>query len=179
MKRFMSLVALCLIVSALSACGESNKGTAVSSTGNSSSMSSPTPTQSSKPLQHFKSGETVNVGNVWQIVISNVRRVQPGQYDSLKTGDAYLGIDMNFKNISNKEETLAGSADWTLRDASGQRYNTAYVSDFPTAPDGKIEAGDPAKGSLCFEVPAASTQFTLAFENNLFDSGQTIWDISI
>ena len=131
------------------------------------------------PAQHFKAGDTVNIGKVWEITLSNVRSVPPGQYDSLKPGDIYLGMDVAVKNISDKEASLFGNAGWTLKDTQGQSYNNAYVSDFPNAPEGKIEAGGPAKGSLIWEVPSATHDFRLAFENNMFSSGQTIWDLSV
>ncbi|HEX9502824.1 MAG TPA: DUF4352 domain-containing protein [Patescibacteria group bacterium] len=172
-QQFMLLFGLIILTGTILACGESNTGTTANNTG-----SSTTTNASNKPTQHFKIGDTVNVGSIWQIVVSNVRTVPPGQFDTLKSGDAYTGIDVTFKNISNKEESLYGDADWTLKDTSGQKYNNAYVSDFPNAPEGKVEPGDPAKGSLIFEVPSTTKQFTLAFENNSFTSGQTIWDLS-
>ena len=152
---------------------KSNTGTiaSTSSTANTSTQQQST--------QHFKVGQTVTVGNTWQIVVSNVRTDPGGQYDTLKSGDTYLAIDMSFKNISSQEAQLFGTADWTLRDASGQSYDSSYDSNITAAePEGKVEAGDPAKGTLVYEVPASMKQFTLAFENNSFESGQTIWDIT-
>jgi len=174
MKRFIPLFALCIAVGALLACGESNAGTKAGT-----SSDTATSTKAVAPTQHFKVGDVVNVGSTWQVTISNVRTVSPGQYDSIKPGDSYLGIDVNFKNISDKEASLYGNADWTLKDTSGQKYDNAYVSSFPNAPDGKVEAGDPAKGSIIFEVPSATHDFRLAYEQTMFESGQTIWDLSV
>lgn len=173
MKRFVPLLALLIIIGALLACGESdNAGTKAST--NSSSSSGDT----SKPAQHFKIGDTVNVGDTWQIVVSNPRTSPGGQFSTLKSGDVYVVFDVNFKNISKKEAQLFGSAGWTLKDTQGQKYDSSFSSDFPSAPDGKIEPGDPAKGSLVFEAPAGVKQFTLAYEDNMWAGGQTIWDIS-
>jgi|SRR5712672_1878629 len=103
MNRFIPLFALCIIAAALLACGESNTGTKTSST----SADSGKP---AAPAQHFKAGDTVNIGKVWEITLSNVRSVPPGQYDSLKPGDIYLGMDVAVKNISDKEASLFGNA---------------------------------------------------------------------
>lgn len=174
MKRFIPLIVLCIIVGSLIACGESNTGTKANSSESSSSSSS-----SSAPTQHFKIGDTVNVGDTWQIVVSNPRTSTGGQFSTLKTGNVYLIVDVSFKNVSKKEVQLFGDADWALKDTSGQKYDNGYTSDAPSAPDGKVEPGDPAKGSLVWEVPASTKQFTLAFENNVWASGQTIWDLSV
>jgi uncharacterized protein DUF4352 len=172
----VGLVVLFIII-AIASGGKSNTGTpdkpAAGNTGNT------TNSQPAASTQHFKPGDTVKVGDTWQVTISNVRSVPAGQYDSLKSGDIYLGVDVNFKNISSTEASLFGNADWTLKDTQGQKYDNAYVSDFPNPPDGKVEAGAPAKGSLIFEVPASIHNFQLAYEQNMFESGQTIWDISV
>lgn len=180
-------IVLGIIVGAIVLCGviatasNSNTGTKVTTTATTtgSSTTNSTSSTSSQPTQHFKPGDTVKVGDTWQVTVSNVRSVPAGQYDSLKSGDMYLGVDVNFKNISGAEASLFGNADWTLKDTSGQKYDNAYVSNFPNPPDGKVEAGGPAKGSLIFEVPAATHTFQLAYEQNMFSSGQTIWDLTV
>jgi hypothetical protein len=179
-----------IIIGAVVLCGaignmasHSNTGTVTKPAANNTGSTSDSPTTTnSQPVsstQHFKPGDTVKVGDTWQVTISNVRSVPAGQYDSLKAGDMYIGVDVNFKNVSSAEASLYGNADWTLKDTQGQKYDNAYVSNFPNPPDGKVEAGGPAKGSLIFEVPAATHDFRLAYEQNMFSSGQVIWDLSV
>jgi hypothetical protein len=173
----VGLVVLFVII-AIASGGKSNTGTADKpSAGNTGNTTNSQPAAST---QHFKPGDTVNVGSIWQIVVSNVRTDPGGQYDSLKSGDTYLAVDVNFKNVSSQEQQVFGSADWTLKDPSGQTYNSSIDSNITaTEPSGKVEAGGPAKGTLVYEVPSATKQYTLAFENNMFESGQTIWDIEV
>jgi len=182
-KKKTWLIVTGVIVGALVLCGvfashagTSNTGTtAANNTGTSNTTNS-----APSPTQHFKPGDTVKIGGIWQVVASNVRTDPGGQYDALKSGDTYLAIDASFTNISNSEQQLFGSADWTLKDASGQTYNSSIDSNITaTEPQGKIEAGGPGKGTLVYEIPSATKQFTLAFETNAFESGQTIWDISV
>ncbi len=193
-KRGKGLLIAGIIIVALVLCGaigsmasKGNAGTKVDtpsanntgSTSNNSTSNNSTNSQPAPTTQHFKPGDTVKVGDTWEVTISNVRSVPAGQYDSLKSGDMYIGVDVNFKNVSPAEASLYGNADWTLKDTQGQKYDNAYVSDFPNPPDGKVEAGSPAKGSLIFEVPSATHNFQLAYEQSMFSSGQTIWDISV
>lgn len=179
MKRFViPLFCLSIVVAAMLACTDGGKNTATkSNTGDTSNTTKED--AKAAPAKHFKPDETVNVGDIWEIVVTNVRVVPPGQYDSLKAGNMYLGMDVSFKNISKEEAELFGSAGWTLKDTQGQSYNTTYVSDYPNAPDGKIEPGGPAKGSLVFEVPEATREYRLAYENNMWTSGQAVWDLTV
>lgn len=172
-----SLIAIVvlIVIIAIASGGNSNTGTKTDTTANNTGSTSSQPA----PAKHFKPGDTVKVGDTWQVTISNVRSVPAGQYDSLKSGDIYIGVDVNFKNVSSTEAQLFGNADWTLKDTSGQKYDNAYVSNFPNPPDGKVEPGDPAKGSLIFEVPASTHDFRLAYEQSMFSSGQVIWDLSV
>jgi hypothetical protein len=179
-------VVLCAAIASTSKSGNTGTkaDTAANNTGSSTTNSTSDSSTPSQPPpqpsnQHFKPGDTVAVGDTWSVTLSNVRSVPAGQYDSLKSGDMYIGVDVNFKNVSPAEASLFGNADWTLKDTQGQKYDNAYVSDFPNPPDGKVEAGSPAKGSLIFEVPASTHNFQLAYEQNMFSSGQTIWDISV
>lgn len=174
MKRFIPFFGILLIAAALLACGESsNTGTSTSTNG---ANTSSTPTA---PAKHFKVGDTVKVGDAWQVVVNSVKTDNGGQYSSLKSGDVYLLIDVSLSNISNKEQTTSSLADWKLTGTDGQAYNTSFFSGAPSAPDGKVEAGSPAKGTLAYEVPSAVHDFRLAFAPSMFSNGQTTWDLSV
>jgi hypothetical protein len=173
MKRtFILLFGIAIIAGSFLACGGSdNTGTQANATNNS--------TTTSQPTQHFKVGDTVKVGDTWQVVINSVKTDPPGQFSSLKSGNVYLLIGVSLTNISNKEQTTSSLADWKLTGTDGQSYNTTYDSDAPSAPDGKVEAGSPSKGTLVYEVPSTVKEFRLAFAPSFFSSGQTIWDLTV
>jgi hypothetical protein len=180
MKRILSIGALVLLVLTLVACGSSqaNTGTAVTPTPTTpAQQQQPTPTP--KPT-HFTVGQTVNVGNIWQISITHIRTEQGGQYDPTPTpGNTYLVISIAAKNISSTEQSFYGSAEFTLRDPSGQSFQSGYVSDARQSPSGKVEAGGPISGDIVYTVSKSVHHFTLSFETNMFAAGQTIWDISV
>ena len=113
------------------------------------------------------------------MVVNSAKTDSGGQYSSLKSGDVYLLVDVSLTNISSKEQVTSSLGDWKLTGTDGQAYSTSFFSDAPSAPDGKVEPGSPAKGTLAYEVPSSVKSFNLAFAPSILQSGQTVWDISV
>ena len=169
-------VVVLIVIIAIASGGKSNTGEKVNTTSNNSTSSQPP----SKPTnQHYKVGDTVKVGDKWQVVVNSVKTDTGGEYSTLKQGNVYLLIDVSLNNISKEEQNTSSIAEWKLTDTAGQAYTTTFFSGAPPAPDGKVEAGAPAKGTLAYEVPATTKEFRLAFTPSLFSSGQTIWDLTV
>jgi hypothetical protein len=173
MKRFIPFIALCIVVGALIACGGSDN------TGTKAGTNEGASTKAAAPAQHFKVGDPVKVGNDWSVTVNSVKADTGGQYSSLKSGDVYLLVDVSMTNISNQEQTTSSIIDWTLKGTDGQKYDSSFFSGAPSAPDGKIEAGSPAKGTLSYEVPSSVKSFQLSFAPSILSGGQTIWDLSV
>lgn len=171
------VVVLCGVIGAIASNSNTNKGTKATDTTTTTSNNT-TDKPPAAVSQHFKPDELVKVGEVWEITVSNIRTNTGGEYSLLKPGNVYVLIDVNFKNITNEEKSLFGNADWNLKDTQGQKYDAGYTSD-ASPPDGKIEPGGPAKGTLVYEVPATTKEFRLAYEQNMWLSGQTIWDLTV
>jgi hypothetical protein len=170
MKRFIPLFALCIVIGALLACGESNTGTTSTSTNS-----------TSKPAasQHFKVGDTVKVGSDWQAVVNSVKTDDGGQYSGLKSGDTYIVVDVSLTNLSSTEQNVSSELNFTLQDTTGQKYTEGIDSNAGATLDGKVEAGQPLRGTIAFEVPATVKQFTFNFSPDITGSGQTTWDLSV
>ena len=191
-RKSLWLLGLIIIIGALLACGQTtnNTGTAVqdsgASTGNQSSQNSTT-TQSNQSqavtptaapaAQHFKVGQTVKVGDTWEVTVNSVKTSQGGDFDQPKAGNTYLLVNVSLKNVSSQEQTVSSLLMFKLRDSTGQDYNETITTG-ASAPDGKVEAGSPLRGTLAYEVPTSVHSFTLAFEADMLSSGQTIWDIA-
>jgi hypothetical protein len=181
MRRLPLYFAL-ILASLLAACGSispsSNQGSAITPTPT-TQPAQPTATPSPTPLAHFKVGQTVQVGNIWQITVTKPQRVTPGQYDYIKKpGDVILMISVSLKNISSGEQTVYSYGQFTLRDSTGTAASPTYIQSAQQPPNGKVEANMPISGDLVYEIPPGEHHFTLAFETNLFAPGQTIWDIT-
>ncbi len=174
MKTILILIScLCILVS----CGStsSNQGTATTPQATDTKN---TPT--SAPAQHFRIGQIVNVGSTWQITITSAKTSPHGQYSQPQhAGNVFLIFQVSVKNISTSEQNISSIANFTLTDASGQKYTNSYDDEAGATLDGKVEPDSPLKGSLVYEVPGGVHDFRLAFEAELISGGQTIWDIHV
>lgn len=172
LRRFLPVLALLLAIGgAIMACG--------SSSDNSGSITSSGSSSSSSSAKHFKVGDQVKVGDTWVVTVNSAKLHGPTDIDQPSAGDTYLVLDITFKNVSSKEQTLSTVLQMSLKDATGQTYDDTIVSFAKSAPEGKVEAGDLVRGQLAYEIPKAQKAFTFAFESDVVSSGQTIWDINV
>lgn len=171
MRRFHIVIIITLSVLALVACGET--ATVAGSAGGSSNSATAT------PIQHFKVGQVVNVSNTWQITISSFAVVKGDEFTQPQSGNQFVAFAVTFKNISKSEQEVFGSADWKLKDATGQAYDSTYVPNQPQEPSGKVESGETQRGTIAYEVPATQKQFTLAYQGSFLSTGQVIWNLSL
>ena len=179
-RRLLLFGAIIITIAGLTACGSSasNTGTNVPTTPTSSgSTPTPTPTSTPTPVGHFKVGQTVNVGNIWQIIIASAKNGGTASY--LKPDQVFLNIFVKAKNISSSEQTMSSIGHWSVRDTDGNTYQAAYDPNAASALDGKVEAGQPLQGSLTFAVSGKVHQYILLFEVDFTSPGQTIWDIHV
>jgi hypothetical protein len=172
MKHYFALIAIATLL--LAACGSPsvNTGTAVTSTG---TTATPTATQ----VAHFAMRQTVNVGGIWEITITKATVATHGTYSTpQKAGDVFLVLAISAKNISSQEQDIS-DFNFTLRDTAGNSYTAAFDDDAGPSLGGKVEPNSPLLGSAVYEVPSQIHHYVLFFEVSLFQSGQTIWDISV
>jgi hypothetical protein len=177
MKLIKTLVALILLTLTLVACGSSqaNTGTAVTPTPTTSAQQQqPAPTP--KP-SHFAVSQVVSVGNTWQLTVLSATNGGTATY--LKAGQVFLVLQVKATNISSSEQTMSSLGNWSVRDVDGNTYQAGYSADSGPALDGKVEAGQPLKGSLTFVVKGAVHHYLLLFQESFSEQGQVIWDISV
>lgn len=177
--RVRALLTLGVVLAAAAmflACGGSdsaNTGTQVNNSAGSSGNG-----QTSTTAKHFKAGDQVKVGDTYIVTVNSVKTSKGDDILQPKAGNVYLIVDVTVKNVSSKEQDLSSLLQFTLKDATGQKYDETIVTN-ATPPDGKIEAGDQLRGQLAYEVPEAQKSFTLAFEADIISGGQTIWDLKV
>jgi len=178
MKTKIILILICTLV--LAACGSpaANQGSATSSPTTIATTPKVTPT--SAPAQHFAVGQLVTVGDTWQITIVSAKTSPHGQYSMPQhAGDVYLIFQITVKNISAQEQNISSIAQFQLTDTTGQKYINSYDDEAGAMLDGKVQPGDPLKGSLVYEVPGSIHDYRLAFTAHLFQSGVATWDIRV
>ena len=154
-------------------------GSTTDNTGTTTSGSSSTSTGSTSTTQHFKVGDQVKVGSTWVVTVNSAKTHGPTDIDQPKSGDTYLVVDVTFKNVSSSEQNLSTLLQLSLKDSTGQKYDETITTFANQPPDGKVAAGDVARGQVVYEVPSAQKAFTLAFESDIVSSGQVLWDINL
>ena len=175
MNRLPYLFALlCLLLTACSGSSTSspNTGTAITPTPTITHAATPTPAPS-----HFTVGQTVKVGSTWQLTVLSAKHGGTATY--LKPGQVFLDLAVKAVNISSSEQTMSSLASWSVRDGEGTTYQAGYDPGAGPALDGKVEAGQPLKGSLTFVVSNNVHSYLLLFQADFASSGQTIWDITV
>ena len=170
-RVFIPVVILALTALFVLACGSAsdatNSGTAATGT-----VAAP------RSAAHFKVGDQVKIGSTWLITVNSAQTNAGDAVSQPNQGNTYVVVDLTMKNLSSQEQDVSSLLQFTFKDATGQKYDEA-LTDIGQSPDGKVAAGDLLRGQLVYEVSTAQHQFTLAFENDIISSGQTIWDISI
>lgn len=166
-KSPLAIVAvLGLSIMALLACGESSAAVATNGGGNSSSASS----------QHFKAGQQVKFGD-FVVTVNSVKTSTGDELTTPKAGNIILVVDVTIKNTSSKSQDVSSALDFTLQDATGQKYDETIISN-GTPPDGSVPAGGLLRGQLAYEVPKAQHKFTFSFQPDITSSDQAIWDLT-
>jgi len=141
-----------------------------------------TGTGTAKPVittKHFKVGDKVTVGNLFEVTINSFATNPGTDFSKPAAGNQFVVVDVTFKNISTKEQNLSSILQYTLKDSTGQKYNTTFLDGLGATPEGTLAVGDLVKGQLAYEVPATQKQFTFTFEADPFSGGLTTWDLSL
>ena len=145
--------------------------TQVATTSSSQSQATTAPTG-----QHFKVGQVVKVNDTWQVTINSIKTSNGDQFLTPSAGNNYFIVDVTLKNLSGQEQTISSALNFSLQDATGQKYTETILTG-ETPPDGKIEANSLLRGQLTYEVPTSQKSFTFNFEPDIIGGGQTVWDV--
>ncbi len=170
------LLPLCALLGVLAlvimACGSSsaNAGTTAGTSGNNQSSSS--------SGKHFKVGDQVKVGDTFIVTVNSFKTNPGDDIFKPKSGNKFVVVDVTLKNVGSSEQDISSLLQFTLKDATGQKYDETIISNV-TPPDGKLAAGDIIKGQIAYEVAASQHDFTFAFEADIISSGQTVWDLHV
>ncbi len=169
MRRTFARGVLLVIGSALlgmlvlaSGCATASQSTSSTST------STPVPTTSSTTptvpvtAQEATLGQTVTVGQTWQLAAVNFRLFTPPNRTPA-AGMKYVAMEVDVKNISSSDQSLAAAESFTIRDAKGQQYQQVYVGGISLALNDVLSAGDARHGVVAFEVPSNANAFTVSF----------------
>ena len=139
-------LALCGIVGSVLSHGATAVSTTTATTGN---------TTTQAPVQTVsKIGDAVTVGSDWSVTINSVKANATGSnYVTPKAGMKFLIVALSMKNLSSKTQTVSSILLFTLRGDDGTKYDITIYPDAGSQIDGNVDAGQPAKGVIVYEVP--------------------------
>ena len=72
----------------------------------------------------------------WQITINSAKTSHGSEFNQPKSGNVFLILQITAKNLSASEQNISSLVQFTLTDASGQKYNQTIDSDAGAGLDG-------------------------------------------
>src|SRR5438046_2061592 len=97
-------------------------GSSTSNTGTSVTPAQPSAATTATTQQHAHVGQTVKVGDKWEVTITNVHLRQGSQYIKPKAGMTWLVFSITAKNVSSQEQNISSELNFHLSDTTGQKY---------------------------------------------------------
>jgi Domain of unknown function (DUF4352) len=146
----------------------------IAATVQSAAQASVTPTSISA---HHKINEAVSADTIWQITVTKVSTNQGSTLVTPQAGNTLLQVEVTMKNISTQQQTASSLIQYSLHDASGQKYTEDLLTG-KVGPEGVVGAGNSLKGTITYEVPQNTKSFILDFTAN-FTGEQVSWDLTL
>lgn len=122
--------------------------------------------------QQFTVGDVVKLGD-WQTTVHAVTDpyTSSNQFLQAKPGNRLLTVDTEVRNQSSKPATVSSIMCFELQDSQNKSYNLTITDESTAGLDGELAPGAAKRGTLAYEVPAASTGLRLQFKCDLLSSG--------
>ena len=123
----------------------------------------------------------MQVGTDWTVTVNSVKTSMGGNYTTPKAGMRFLVLDLSMKNLSAETQAVSSIVQFTLRGDDGTKYDVTIYPDAGSIIDGKVDAGQPARGVIVYEVPTNVNAFHLNFTNNPYDTNapDATWDLNV
>ena len=124
-----------------------------------------------------KVGETVTQG-AYSITLANVETATSyGEFMTATSGNKYISVELVIQS-SAATGVNVNPFYVTLKDSSGYEYTTALLGKEPTLKSqNDLPAGELVRGWITFEVPEASSGFTLTYDPLSFDGIKIRFDL--
>ena len=179
------IIGAVVLVVALALCGVvssalSHGATATTGSTKVGNTTNATPTMIPTQATNYKVGDVVKVGDTWNVTLNSVKTSQGSSYVTPKTGNTFLILDVSMKNLSTQTQAISSVLLFTLRGDDGTKYDITIYPDAGSAIDGSVDAGQPAKGVMVYEVPSSVKSFHLKFASDAIDDNapSATWNIT-
>lgn len=119
----------------------------------------------------YKLGEVATSSNGATLVISNLKKSNGGEYDSVKPGNELVMVTVDIKNTGT-ENISYNEFDYKMKNSKGQITGgtSSSTNSANQLNSGDLAAGGTITGTLVFEQPKNDPDLTLVYTGNMFSS---------
>jgi hypothetical protein len=122
---------------------------------------------------NYNVGDIIEIGDVVLIVLG--WEVVTNDTFTPDDGNQFVAVDILFINKSDNVENLSSILQMTLRDETGQKYDTDFMASAATqsgAPEGELSSGERVRGQVAFQVPQTFEELTFVYDASVFGTGK-------
>lgn len=167
-RKKLSIIAILIgSLAVLMACAGSSAATTSGGSTHGSTTTAP---------KNYKVGQAAKLGG-YTIVVNSIKSSSGGEFDTLKTGDTFVVVDVTITNGTGKAQDFSSVLSFQFQGSDGQKYDETIITG-ATSPDGTISSGGKLRGQLAYETPKSVKKFTLAFQPDLLNTDEILWDLS-
>ena len=123
-------------------------------------------------------GKPWKVDDTWTVTVNSAKTNHGDSFIAPAAGHIFVVVDVTLKNTSTNNQAVSSLIMFSLKDATGQAYDPAFLSG-TKAPDGTVRAGSLLRGQLAYDVPIAQHTFTFDFQPGLSSSELVEWTVKI
>ena len=124
-------------------------------------------------------GKAVQVSGTWLVTVNSAKTTNGDQFDTPKTGNTYLVVDVTLQNTSSTNQVVSSFIMFSLKDSTGQQYTQTFTSFAKASPDGTLKPNSLLRGQMVYEVPTSVHMFTFSFQSDFIGNDFTEWPLAI
>ena len=155
-----TILAFCILLLGVLACGSSNTGVAIPTAEGSSATSAP-PQQTT-----FAIGELVQVQD--HTIMLNSATID---------STSLMKVNFSLENKGTETLTVSSLLSFEVKDNEGSKLESDYMSCGSSTFDGSVLPGDKLKGDICWKT-TAFPPFKIYYQASLLSDGAIVWVVT-
>ncbi len=123
--------------------------------------------------QTFKIGDAISIGD-YVLTVNSARTSKGGGFMKPDEGNIWYIVDATLDSKADEPVEVSSIMMFALSDSDGYNYNATIADDTKGQLDGELAPGRKMRGELAFEIPEKAGGLELAFDADVWGSGQAI-----
>jgi hypothetical protein len=129
-------------------------------------------TETAIPTRTSRPSPTPSVGMIGEaregggfvLTVLNVTNMESIEFMTADSGYIYLVLDVLIENVSRNDGIPYNPLYFSVKDADGYEYNTAFIAPDPSLKSGHLPKGEMVRGFIAFEIRASSKGLVVTYE---------------